>query len=150
MVHTVWKKRAFAAVMSVAMLGTSMAATPIVWAAGTTTEIQVGQELAISSSESESYTDGGGNKQTRPVNWKECRYTSYLKDDAYKNYSSSNKITSLQFNFTAKEQIKKFSYWFGINVTSAYGDWYSPAEEAIEGYIDYGDSDSSDFTITLT
>jgi len=34
MVHTVWKKRAIAAVMSVAMLGTSMAATPIVWAAG--------------------------------------------------------------------------------------------------------------------
>ena len=149
MVHTVWKKRAFAAVMSVAMLGTSMAATPVVWAAGKTSEIQVGQELAISSSQSESYTDGGGNKQTRPVNWKECRYTSYLKDDAYKNYSSSNKITSLQFNFTAKEQIKKFSYWFGINVTSAYGDWYSPAEEAIEGYIDYGDSDSSDFTITI-
>ena len=111
MVHTVWKKRAFAAVMSVAMLGTSMAATPIVWAAGTTTEIQVGQELAISSSESESYTDGGGNKQTRPI--------------------------------------KKFSYWFGINVTSAYGDWYSPAEEAIEGYIDYGTSESSDFTITI-
>lgn len=27
MVHTVWKKRAIAAVMSVAMLGTSMAAT---------------------------------------------------------------------------------------------------------------------------
>lgn len=149
MVHTVWKKRAFAAVMSVAMLGTSMAATPIVWAAGTTTEIQVGQELAISSSESESYTDGGGNKQTRPVNWKECRYTSYLKDDAYKNYGTNNKITSLQFNFTAKEQIKKFSYWFGINVTSAYGDWYSPAEEAIEGYIDYGTSESSDFTITI-
>lgn len=149
MVHTVWKKRAFAAVMSVAMLGTSMAATPIVWAAGTTTEIQVGQELAISSSESESYTDGGGNKQTRPVNWKECRYTSYLKDDAYKNYGTNNKITSLQFNFTAEEQIKKFSYWFGINVTSAYGDWYSPAEEAIEGYIDYGTSESSDFTITI-
>lgn len=149
MVHTAWKKRAFTAVMSAAMLGTSMAATPIVWAAGTTSEVQVGQELAISSSQSESYTDGGGNKQTRPVNWKECRYTSYLKDDAYKNYGTNNKITSLQFNFTAEEQIKKFSYWFGINVTSAYGDWYSPAKEAIEGYIDYGTSESSDFTITI-
>ena len=43
MVHTVWKKRAFAAVMSVAMLGTSMAATPIVWAAGN--EISVNKTL---------------------------------------------------------------------------------------------------------
>ena len=45
MVHTVWKKRAIAAVMSVAMLGTSMAATPIVWAAGN--EISVNKTLEV-------------------------------------------------------------------------------------------------------
>lgn len=147
MKHYTWRKRAAAAVMSAAMLSTTLVATPIVWAA--TSELSVNKELAISSEETETYKDGGGNTQERPVNWKDCRYTSYLKEAAYKNYSSTNKITSLQFNFTASEQVAKFSYWFGINVTEKYGDWYSPAEEAIEGYIDYGDSTSNDFTITI-
>ncbi|MDO4155641.1 MAG: DUF5620 domain-containing protein [Oscillospiraceae bacterium] len=147
MKHYTWRKRTAAAVMSVAMLSTTLVATPIVWAA--TSEVSVNKELAISSQETETYKDGGGNTQERPVNWKDCRYTSYLKETAYKNYSETNKITSLQFNFTASEQVAKFSYWFGINVTEKYGDWYSPAEEAIEGYIDYGDSTSNDFTITI-
>ena len=47
MVHTVWKKRAIAAVMSVAMLGTSMAATPIVWAAGNEISVNKTLEVAI-------------------------------------------------------------------------------------------------------
>lgn len=147
MKHHTWRKRTAAAVMSAAMISTTLVATPIVWAA--TSEVSVNKELAIASKEVETYKDGGGNTQERPVNWKNCRYTSYLKETAYKNYSETNKITSLQFNFTASEQVAKFSYWFGINVTEKYGDWYSPAEEAIEGYIDYGDSTSNDFTITI-
>ena len=129
MKHYTWRKRTAAAVMSVAMLSTTLVATPIVWAA--TSEVSVNKELAISSQETETYKDGGGNTQERPVNWKDCRYTSYLKETAYKNYSETNKITSLQFNFTASEQVAKFSYWFGINVTEKYGDWYSPAEEGL-------------------
>ena len=70
MVHTVWKKRAFAAVMSVAMLGTSMAATPIVWAAGN--EISVNKTLEVAISDPK-------NPDT-PTNKDACTYTGLMSD----------------------------------------------------------------------
>ncbi|MGN1225525.1 MAG: DUF5620 domain-containing protein [Ruminococcus sp.] len=151
MKHHTWRKRAAAAVVSAAMLSTTLVATPIVWAA-TTTEITVNKVMAISSTEEETYTDIYGQEQKRPVNWKDCRYTSYFKDSVYANYqheqkdtSASKQITSLQFNFTADQPVAKFTYYFGVNVTSTAG-WY---DQTVEGYIDYGTSTSNDFTITI-
>lgn len=148
MKHHTWRKRAAAAVVSAAMLSTTLVATPIVWAAEKT--ISVNKTLVKSSTEEETYKNGGGDTLTRPVNWKECRYSMLMSE--LSEYTDSNPIKSLQFNFTAEEQIAKFTYYFGISSTdSKISNWYTPAAdgESIEGFIQYPDETSTDFTITI-
>lgn len=105
MVHTVWKKRAIAAVMSVAMLGTSMAATPIVWAAGN--EISVNKTLEVAIPDP--------SNPSTPTNKDACTYTG-LMSDIFGSGENHTTFTTLQFNFKADEEVTNFSYYFGINL----------------------------------
>ncbi|MDD6429732.1 MAG: DUF5620 domain-containing protein, partial [Ruminococcus sp.] len=105
MVHTVWKKRVFAAVMSVAMLGTSIAATPIVWAAGNEISVNKTLEVAIANP-----TD-----PDTPTNKDACTYTG-LMSDIFGSGENHTTFTTLQFNFKADEEVTNFSYYFGINL----------------------------------
>lgn len=105
MKHYTWKKRAFAAVMSAAMLSTTLVATPIVWAADKTVTVNQKLEVAIPDPD---------NPDT-PKNAKECTYEGLMSDltGTGENHTT---LTSLQFNFTADEEISNFSYYFGINL----------------------------------
>lgn len=105
MVHTVWKKRAFAAVMSVAMLGTSMAATPIVWAAGNEISVNKTLEVAIPNP----------SNPSTPTNKDACTYTG-LMSDIFGSGENHTTFTTLQFNFKADEEVTNFSYYFGVDL----------------------------------
>ena len=87
MVHTVWKKRAFAAVMSVAMLGTSMAATPIVWAAGNEISVNKTLEVAIANPKD----------PNTPLNKDACTYSGLMSDvfGSGENHTTSRIISAL-------------------------------------------------------
>lgn len=121
MVHTVWKKRAIAAVMSVAMLGTSMAATPIVWAAGNEVSVNKTLEVAISDPK---------NPDT-PTNKDACTYTGLLSD-IFGSGENHTTFTTLQFNFKADEEVTNFSYYFGINLDAA--PWWTDLSKECTPY----------------
>lgn len=105
MKHYTWKKRAFAAVMSAAMLSTTLVATPIVWAANKTVTVGKTLEVAIPNP----------SNPDVPTNKDACTYTG-LMSDLTGTGESHTTLTSLQFNFKAEEEVSNFSYYFGINL----------------------------------
>ena len=121
MVHTVWKKRAIAAVMSVAMLGTSMAATPIVWAAGNEVSVNKTLEVAIANPKD----------PDTPLNKEDCTYTGLLSD-IFGSGENHTTFTTLQFNFKADEEVTNFSYYFGINLDAA--PWWTDLSKECTPY----------------
>ncbi len=122
-----WKTRLQAAVMGIAVLTTSLAATPVVWAANKTVSVNQTLEVAIAGS------DGTAS------NAEECTYTGLLK-----NYPTSG-ITSLQFNLTASTNVVKFTYYFGISASESQDYWWDGG-----GSVDcYPGSDSFSVAVDL-
>lgn len=121
MKHHTWRKRAAAAVVSAAMLSTTLVATPIVWAADKTVTVNKTLEVAIPNP----------NDPDTPLNKDACTYTG-LMSDLTGSGESHTTLTSLQFNFTAEEEISNFSYYFGINLDAA--PWWTGTSKECTPY----------------
>ena len=85
--------------------GTSIAAPPIVWAAGN--EISVNKTLEVAIPDP--------SNPSTPTNKDACTYTG-LMSDIFGSGENHTTFTTLQFNFKADEEVTNFSYYFGINL----------------------------------